>query len=238
MIAPFACAALKTLVKPRLPSRISGRAVEAVGREHRRQHAVIGGLPRMQRLAVAAAVLLHAGGLRAGDAERVRHLLAVQSRQPRRSGGRSDRPERARQMPAAEMMARCGLSCADARFERHRQRHGHIAARRFPPLAEREQSGQGGGARVQDHAAQMRVVEIEHMAHLAVRDRRIEEPELLSAMPQHGDLGRRADLVVGLHQDGDGRVRASRERTARPVEHRAFRLVHRGGRQILVAHRR
>ena len=89
-------------------------------------------------------------------------------------------PERAGQMPAPEMVTRGGLSHPDAGFERRGERHDHVAPRRFAPLAEREQRGQRRRAGVQDHAAEMRVVEIEHVAHLAVRHRRIQQAELAS----------------------------------------------------------
>ena len=58
-----------------------------------------------------------------------------------------------------------------------------------------KQRGQGGGARMQDHAAEMRVVEVEHVAHLAVRDRRIQQAELASALPQHGGHRHGAELL-------------------------------------------
>src|SRR5688572_13500147 len=51
------------------------RAVEALRRQHRRQHTVVGGLAGVQRLAVAAAILLHASRLSARDAKRESGLL-------------------------------------------------------------------------------------------------------------------------------------------------------------------
>ena len=68
--------------KPRLPSMISSETVEALLGQQRRQQAVRRRLAGVERLAHGAAVLLHAGRLRRGDAERIRHLLRIEAEQP------------------------------------------------------------------------------------------------------------------------------------------------------------
>src|SRR6185503_11704501 len=94
------------------------RAVEAFGRQHGRQHSVVRGLAGVQRLAVAAAILLHTGRLSTRDAEREGGLLRVQPEKPRRSGGSGHGSEGTGQMPAAEVMTGGGLSGTDPGFER------------------------------------------------------------------------------------------------------------------------
>ena len=63
----------------------------------------------MKRLTHGAAVLLHAGGLRRGNAERVRQLLGVKTEQTAARSSGSNRAERAGEMPAAVMMTGRGL---------------------------------------------------------------------------------------------------------------------------------
>ena len=195
-------------------------------------------LAGVQRLAVAAAVLLQAGGLRARDAEREGGLLLVEPDQPRRSGSRSQGAQGPCEMPAAEVMTRGGLAHPDARFERRRQGDDHVASRRLAPLAEREERRQGGGAGVENHAAEMRVVEVEHVPHLAVGHRRIQQAEPKFAAPQHRDRRHGAQRLERRDCHVHGWMAAAGEGAADPVEQRALRLVHRRGRQVLVVNAR
>src|SRR5262252_3157829 len=77
----------------------------------------------------------------------------------------------------------------------------------------------------------MGVIEIKHMAHLAVGEGRIEQPE--SEVPAEH---RRLRPTAGLLQDGeeciDGLVPAAGERTANPVEHTTTSLALRRRRQV------
>ena len=83
-------------------------------------------------------------------------------------------------------------------------------------LGEREQRGQHRRARVQHHAAHVGVVVVEHVAHLAVGERRVEQAELELAA-EHGRLR----LADGLLQHAEQRRRSVRGRlpaSAQPIQ--------------------
>ena len=71
----------------------------------------------MERLAHGAAVLLHAAGLRRGDAHRIGQPLRVEAEQLAAGDARRDAAERAGEMPAALVMARRGAAGAHAGLE-------------------------------------------------------------------------------------------------------------------------
>ncbi len=141
-------------------------------------------------------------------------------------------------MPAAEVVTRGGLPHPDARFESRSQGHDDVAAGRLAPLAEREQSGKGCGTGVKNHATEVRVVEVEHVPHLTVRHRSIQQAELASAPPQYCGNGHRAQVLERREQHVHGRMGTASEGTPDPVEHRALRLVYRRRRQVLIANAR
>src|SRR6266446_5345371 len=77
----------------------------------------------------------------------------------------------------------------------------------------------------------MGIVEIKHVAHLAVGERRIEPPEF-EASAKHGRLRPAAGLLQYANERIDGLVPAAGEHAANPVEHAATGLTLRRRRQI------
>ena len=113
-------------------------------------------------------------------------------------------------------------------------RSAPLTALRF---GQREQRGQHRRARMQHHAAHVGVVEIEHVPHLAVGERRVAQAEPQLA-PEHGRLRAAADLLQHLDERVDGLVPAAGERAADPIEHAAARLVLGGSREVAEPRRR
>ena len=101
-------------------------------------------------------------------------------------------------------------------------------------LGEREQRGEDRRTRVQDDAAHMGIVEIEDVPHLAVGERRVEQPEPQLAA-EYPRLRPAAGLLEHRNQLGDGGMGAAGQRAADPVEHAAAGLVHGGRREIAEA---
>jgi len=90
---------------------------------------------------------------------------------------------------------------------------------------------------VQHHAAHVGVIVVEHVAHLAVGQRRVEEAEL-EAAAEHGRLWPAGRLVQDVEQRGDGLAPAPRQRTTDPIEHAAAGRPHRRGREVAESRRR
>ena len=136
----------------------------------------------MEGFAHGAAVLLHAGRLGGGDPHRIGQPLRIEpdelaARDPGRDGA-----ERAGQVPAALVVAGRAPAGAHAGFETDRIGQHQIGAadgRTFGrgTLRERKQRGQHRRARMQHHAAHMRIVEIQHMSHLPIGERRVAQTE-------------------------------------------------------------
>ncbi len=84
---------------------------------------------------------------------------------------------------------------------------------------------------MQNDAAHMGIVEIKHVAHLAVGERRIEQPEL-EASAKHGCLWPAAGLLQYAKERIDGLVPAAGERAANPVEHATTGLALRRRREV------
>ena len=187
---------------------------------------------RRERFAHGAAVLLHAAGLRGGDAERVSHLLRVEAEEPPGGGARCDRAERAGEMPAARMMSGRRLADAHAGLESGGISADEIAAAIAAALDQREQGSEDGSARVQHDTAHMGVVIVEHMPHLAVGGCGLDEPELELAA-ENGGLRLAADRLQHREQLADGRMRAAGQGAADPIEHAAAAFMHRPFGQIL-----
>src|SRR5688572_17905832 len=133
------------------------------------------------------------------------------------------------------MMACGGLAHPDAGFERRRQGNDDIAAGQPAPFAEGEQRGKGCGAGVENDAAEMGVVEIEHVSHLAVCHGRIQQAQSVTATSKHCGHRCRAEVGECLEQHGYCWMTAARQRTPDPVEDGALRFVDGCGREILVA---
>ena len=138
------------------------------------------------------------------------------------------RAERAGEMPAALVMARRGAAGAHAGLEADRIGQHEIGAADRRALGEREQRGEHRRARVQHHAAHVGVVVVEHVAHLAVGERRVEQAELELAA-EHGRLRLAGGFLQHAEQRRDGAVAGARQRAADPVEHAAPRLALRRG---------
>ena len=90
---------------------------------------------------------------------------------------------------------------------------------------------------MQHHPAHVGVVEIQHMTHLAVGERRVAQAEPQLA-PEHGRLRAATDLLQHIDERGDGLVPAAGERAADPIEHAAARLMLGGNREIVELRRR
>ena len=90
---------------------------------------------------------------------------------------------------------------------------------------------------MQHDAAHVGVVEIEHVAHLAVGERRFGDAEL-ELVAEHRRLRLRVQRLQHRQQLADRRMPAAGERAADPVEHAAARLVHGRLGQILEAEAR
>ena len=116
-------------------------------------------------------------------------------------------------------------------LEPHRVGKHESGAAHGRALGKREQRGENRRARVQNDAAHMGVVEIKHVPHLAVGERRIEPPEF-EASAQDGCLRPAAGLLQHREQRIDGLVPAAGERAANPVEHAATGLAPRRRRQV------
>jgi len=115
------------------------RTVEPALGQQRRQHAVRGGLPGVERLAHGAAVLLHATGLRCGDAQAKGEPLRIEAEELAGGGAGRDGAERAGQMPAALVMAGRGAPAAHAGLEARRIGTGERAAVDGVALCQRKQ---------------------------------------------------------------------------------------------------
>ena len=146
------------------------------------------------------------------------------------------------QVPAALVVA--GRAPAGAhpglepdRIGQHEIGAAHRRALGRPPLGEREQRRQDRRARMQHHAAHVGIVEIQHMPHLPVGERRIAQAEPQLA-PEHGRLRPAAHLLQHLEQHRDGLVAAAGERAADPIHDPAARLMPRRLRQIAEPRRR
>ena len=209
------------------------RAVESALGEQRGQHAVGGGLAGVKRLAHGAAVLLHAGGLGGGDAQRISQALLVELEQL--AGGRAcrDAAERAGQVPAAVVVARRRAAAAHARLETDGVGKHEVAPAHRRALGQREQRRQHRRTRVQHDAAHVGVVVIEQVPHLAVGQRRFQQTELEPA-PDDRRLRFAADLLQDAEQRVDGAVPAPRQRAARPVEEAAARFAHCRRREVFI----
>ena len=83
--------------------RVRARGEPAL-RQPRRHHAVARGHARMQRLDHAADVLLQSARRRGSDSQRVLRGVRVEAEHARRSGGRTERADRRRAVPAALMV--------------------------------------------------------------------------------------------------------------------------------------
>ena len=90
---------------------------------------------------------------------------------------------------------------------------------------------------MQHHAAHVGVVVVEHMAGLAVGERRLHETELHAA-PEHRRLRLAAQLLQHRQELAERRMPGAGERAAEPVEHAAARFMHRLLGQVLVAEAR
>ena len=90
---------------------------------------------------------------------------------------------------------------------------------------------------MQHDAAHMGIVEIEHVPHLTVGERRFGQAELQS-VTEHCRVWLRIQCRQHRQQLSDGRMAAAGERAADPVEHTAARFMHRALGQILKAHAR
>ncbi len=90
---------------------------------------------------------------------------------------------------------------------------------------------------MQHDAAHVGVVEIEHVAHLAVGERRFDQAEL-ETVPEHRRLRLAVQRLQHRQQLADRRMAAAGERAADPVEHAAACFMHRALRQILEAEAR
>jgi len=77
----------------------------------------------------------------------------------------------------------------------------------------------------------MGIVEIKHVAHLSVGERRIEPPKF-EASAKHGRLRPAASLLQHREEGIDSLVYAAGERAANPVEHAATGFALRRRRQI------
>ena len=89
---------------------------------------------------------------------------------------------------------------------------------------------------MQHDAAHMGIVEIEHVPHLTVGERRFGQAELQS-VTEHCRVWLRIQCRQHRQQLSDGRMAAAGERAADPVEHTAARFMHRALGQILKAMR-
>ena len=186
----------------------------------------------MKRLAHRSAVLLHAGGLRRSDAHGISESLFVQPDDAACGDTGCGAAERPGQVPAAGMVRGRGLAAAHARLESGGVGDNEVLARGRPALGQGEERGEDRRAGMQDDASHVRVVEIEHVPHLAVRERRVEkaEPEPPS---KHRRLRITAHCLQHADQLADRRVAATRQSTAEPVEQAPPRLVHGFCRQVL-----
>ena len=140
-------------------------------------------------------------------------------------------------MPAAFVMARRSAPRTHAGLEADRVSQHEIGAAHGLALGQRKQRGEHRRARMQHHAAHMGVVVVEHVAHLAVGERRVEQTELQAAA-EHGRLRLARNLLQHRKQRGDGLMPAAGERAADPIEHAAPRLADRGRGNVLEPRRR
>ncbi len=207
------------------------RAVETAFCQQRRQNAILGRFPGVERLAHGAAVLLHAGRLGGANAHRAGELLRIESDQLAGRHRCRNGAERAGEVPPAFVMAGRREAAANAGLEPRRIGKHQISPAHACALGKCEQCGQNWRARMQNDAAHVRIIEIKHMAHLAVGKRRIGEPKL-EVSAQHGRLWPAACLLEHCKQRIDRFVPAPRERTASPVEHAATGLALRRRRKI------
>ena len=197
-------------------------AVEALLRQQPGEQPVRRRAAGMERLAHGAAVLLHPGRLRGGDAERMRHLLRVEPEQLRRSRTGGDGAERAGEMPAAVVMAGRRLPDAHAGLEARRIRTGERAAVdhaavNAAALGQREQRREDRRRRMQHDAAHMGVVEVEHVAHLAVGERCLGQAEL-QLVAEHRRLRLRVQHLQhrqAASRPSDAGCRRARSRSSR-----------------------
>ncbi len=97
-------------------------------------------------------------------------------------------------------------------------------------LCEREYGGGDGHGRMDD-AAQMRVVEIEHVGAHGVHQRGVERIELFAA-PEHRRLGVAGKRLHAGEQSVDGHVATAAQRAAEPVENRAGGFMAYGNRNV------
>ena len=195
---------------------ISWVDIEAALGEQGRQHAVRGRLAGVQRLAHGAAVLLHAAGLGRGNPHRVGQPLRVEIEQLAAGDARRDRAERAGEMPAALVMAGRGAARAHAGLEAGRIGQHELLAADGRALGQREQRGEHRRARMQHHAAHVGVVVVQHMAHLAVGERRIEQSEFELAS-EHG-CGRLAGGFLQHARASVVMVRWPEPASAQPIQ--------------------
>ena len=91
-----------------------GAAAEAARREARRSDTGRGRVARVQRLAHRAELRLQARGLRAGDAERARRRLGIETHQIRRGGRGAEAAERAGRVPALRVVRTAEIAADDA----------------------------------------------------------------------------------------------------------------------------
>ena len=99
-------------------------------------------------------------------------------------------------------------------------------------LDQRQQRREHRPAGVKHDAAHVGVVIVEHVAHLAVGERRLHQAELALAA-QHRRLRLTADRGEHSEELVDGRVSAAGQRATEPVDQPAARLVHGALRKVL-----
>ena len=132
-----------------------------------------------------------AGGLRAGDAERVHGLLRVELQTARRAGGGREHADRGAGMPAlADMLLAHAFADARPDLVAGERRDQQLAAGEVGvALRHREQGRQGDGADMQ-HADAVHVVELEALHLGAVHQRGIGRGEGEVGAPDRGRAGR------------------------------------------------
>ena len=152
----------------------------------------------------------------------------------RAGGARCDRAKRAGEVPAAVVMVGRRLADADAALEACDMGADQRAPVEAAAIRQRQHRRENGRRCMQHDAGHVGVVEIEHVAGLAVGERRFHEAELHSAS-EHGRLRLAAQLLQNRHELAERRMPAAGERAAEPVEHAPARFMHRGLGQVLVA---
>ncbi len=140
-------------------------------------------------------------------------------------------------MPAALVMTGRGAAAAHAGFKAHRVGQHQLLAADRRALGQRKQSSQHRRAGVQHHAAHVGVVKVEHVAHLAVGERRIEQSEL-ELSPENRRDRLSGSFRKNAEQRCNGAVARSGQRAADPVEHAAPRLPLRSFSEVAKLRRR